>query len=62
MKTIEEYEEEKRIARRKRGTGIQCPECGDELLETYPGELLLSNPPKKNVNCPTCSYKSYITA
>jgi DNA-directed RNA polymerase subunit RPC12/RpoP len=46
----------------KVGTGIQCPQCGDELLETNPGTLLMSNPPQKNVHCPTCKYKSYIIA
>lgn len=62
MKTLEQYEAEKKQLRENHGTGIQCPACGDELIETNPGVLLLSYPPKKDVHCPTCKYKNYITA
>ena len=65
MKTIEEHNKERINSFRvleKVGTGIQCPQCGDELLETNPGTLLMSNPPQKIVHCPTCKYKSYIIA
>jgi hypothetical protein len=60
MKTIEEYEEEIRNIKLRDGTGIQCPQCGDELLESNPGILLTCNPPKKTVHCPTCKYENYI--
>jgi DNA-directed RNA polymerase subunit RPC12/RpoP len=62
MKTLEEYEEEKRNVRLSHGTGIQCPSCGDELIESMPGTILTSYPPKKAVHCQTCNYKNTITA
>lgn len=62
MKTLEEYEEEKRNVRLADGTGIQCPACGDELVESFPGTILTSNPPRKAVHCQTCKYKNTITA
>jgi DNA-directed RNA polymerase subunit RPC12/RpoP len=62
MKTLEEYEEEKRKLRFEHGTGIQCPACGDELVESDPGVILTSNPPRKTVHCQTCKYKNTITA
>jgi hypothetical protein len=62
MKTLEEYEEEKRNVRLNHGTGIQCPACGDELVESNPGMILTSHPPKKSVHCQTCKYQNTITA
>ncbi len=62
MKTLEEYEEEKRTIREKYGTGIQCPACGDELVLSEPGSILLTYPPRKKVHCNTCKYHNTITA
>lgn len=65
LKTIEEYNKEKQKFydfMNNNRTGIACPQCGDEMLETNPGVILTSNPPQKNVHCPTCKYKSYILA
>ena len=62
MKTIEEYEEEKALLREQHGTGIQCPACGDELVLSEPGVLLLSFPPQRKVHCQTCKYKNTITS
>ena len=61
MKTIEEYEAEKRNIRLSNGTGIQCPACGDELIESNTGIILTSYPPRKAVHCQTCDYKNTIT-
>lgn len=62
MKTLEEYEAEKKFIRETNGTGIQCPDCGDELVESFPGTILTSYPPRKSVHCQTCNYKNTITA
>jgi DNA-directed RNA polymerase subunit RPC12/RpoP len=62
MRTLAEYEEEKRNVRISHGTGIQCPTCGDELVESDPGTILTSNPPRKTVHCQSCNYKNTITA
>jgi hypothetical protein len=39
-----------------RGNGIACPECGWELLDSNPSEMLLSNPPQFRVHCSFCDY------
>lgn len=62
MKTLEEYESEKRSLREKHGTGIQCPACGDELVLSTPYFVLTTFPAQKAVHCPTCKYKNTITA
>lgn len=62
MKTIEEYEAEKSFLRNNQGTGIQCPACGDELIESNPNHILLTYPARKAVHCQTCKYKNTITA
>lgn len=60
MITLEEYHESKRKLREDHGTGIQCPACGDELVLSEPGVLLLSFPPQQKVHCQTCKYKNTI--
>jgi hypothetical protein len=62
MRTLEQYEADKKKLKEEFGTGIQCPACGDELVISDPGVILLSNPPRKKVHCPTCKYKNTITA
>ena len=62
MKTLEEYNAEMRERYKANdSTGIQCPQCGDELKLTEPGVVLLSYPPQKKVHCNTCKYKNSIT-
>lgn len=39
--------------------GIACPECGEELMDSNPMEILTSFPAQKNVHCSKCSYKGY---
>jgi len=53
-------------ARRKSRTypqpnGIACPKCGSELNDLN-AALLASNPPQKNVGCPSCGYRGYRVA
>jgi len=62
LKTIEQHNKEKREFYSDNGTGIECPDCGAELIEPNPGIMLACNPPKKAVNCPACAYRSYIIA
>ena len=42
--------------------GILCPECGAELWDLHPMQILSSNPPKKEVGCPNCKYQGYMLA
>lgn len=59
LKTIEEYNKEKTQLRNFQinvGTGVQCPQCGDELIESNTGGVLAVHPPRKAVHCPTCKY------
>lgn len=63
MKTLEEYENEKAQQRIfNPGTGIQCPQCGDELIVSNPGVILTTYPARKAVHCNTCKYQNTITA
>jgi predicted RNA-binding Zn-ribbon protein involved in translation (DUF1610 family) len=42
-----------------RPNGIACPECGEELLDSEPNVVLLSNPVRYNIHCPKCGYAGY---
>lgn len=39
--------------------GIACPKCGEELMDSQPMMTLTSNPPKKDIHCPSCGYVGY---
>ena len=63
MKTIEEHNKDRLKILEKVGTGVQCPQCGDELIETNSSGIMLTTfPPKKKVHCLTCKYENYILA
>jgi len=36
--------------------GIACPECGAELMDTSPGQVLASLPPRTAIHCSECNY------
>ena len=38
---------------------IECPKCGEELLDSTPNIILTSNPPKLNIHCEKCNYRGY---
>jgi DNA-directed RNA polymerase subunit RPC12/RpoP len=38
--------------------GIECPQCGAELLDSN-AVILTSIPPQKNVHCEYCRYRGY---
>lgn len=39
--------------------GIACPDCGEELYDSKPMEVLMSYPSKKSINCSKCGYAGY---
>jgi len=39
--------------------GIACPDCGNELVDSYPNTILPVSPPKKEVSCSGCDFSSY---
>jgi len=39
--------------------GIECPQCGHELVDSNPMVVLTSMPAQKNVHCLTCRYRGY---
>ncbi len=41
--------------------GIAWPECGEELYDSDPNNVLLSLPPQKKVHCSKCDYFGYRT-
>ncbi len=65
LKSITEYEAEKNRLHQNQGshyTGIECPACGRELQDAEPGVILMSNPPKKAVQCFGCGLQTIVTA
>ena len=63
LKTLEQHNDERRqgaeYLRWPHGNGIACPNCGDELLDINPMMTLTSNPPQKEIHCPSCHYHGY---
>ena len=66
MKTLDEYNEERRKAyesefqaMQPHANGIACLKCGNELWDSNPCLRLTSNPPKKNIHCPSCGYTGF---
>jgi predicted RNA-binding Zn-ribbon protein involved in translation (DUF1610 family) len=69
MKTLEQHNAERHEAfaeldamNRPHANGIECPKCGTELWDSDPMCVLTSNPPQKNVHCPSCGYRGYRVA
>jgi hypothetical protein len=62
MKTLDEHNKQ-RIEQMSypRHNGIACPECGEEMSDVGP-DLLMSNPPKKRVDCFKCGLTDYAIA
>ena len=64
MKSLEEYNSEKQkdllagMPKFPRPNGIKCPKCSKEMFD-IDSQVLLSNPPKKNVKCLSCNYLTY---
>lgn len=64
LSTLAEFNAARREAyARDRGgprpSGIACPACGSELVDSDPSMTLMSNPPQKNVACPACGFTGY---
>ncbi len=39
--------------------GIACPNCGKELFDSQPDIILMTNPPKKHIECGNCGFEGY---
>ena len=66
MKTLKEHNAERsrfftlsQDMKKPHPNGISCPECGGEMWDSNPMMMLTSNPPQKNVDCPSCGYRGY---
>ena len=46
--------------RRTKKSGIDCPECEEELLLTEPNVVHQRNPPQMRVKCSKCEYKGWV--
>lgn len=66
LKTMEEYNEQRSREYMSHytnlGTGVACPQCGDEMKLSNPTAVLTTFPPQKAVHCNTCKFKSCIVA
>jgi len=62
MKTLDEHNKERSEWHTRpfkyppNRNGIECPKCQSELLDSDPGTLLMSYPPRVNVLCESCGY------
>ena len=59
LKTLDEHNRivgELRKIQETGHTGIACPNCGNELFDSSPGIVLLSNPPQYRVFCRVCNW------
>ena len=45
-------------SRRRNLTGIECPQCGAEMVEASPPERVPSSPALMKVECIACGYKT----
>jgi ribosomal protein S27E len=43
-------------------TGVACPKCGEELLDTEPHFTFAGSPPQKSVHCSSCNWDGYKVA
>lgn len=61
LRSLEEWNAIRRgihdLAQRPQPNGIACPNCGAELHDVSPDEVLTSFPPQKHVGCPGCGWK-----
>ena len=55
----ERYKNHESYSNIPRPNGIACPKCNLELLDSDPSTQLASNPPQKNIHCPSCDYVGY---
>lgn len=39
--------------------GLMCPDCGGELSDTNPNSVIVSSPPRLQVNCVKCGFNGY---
>ncbi len=60
LKTLEEHEEERARDRahfnRPCRNGIACPKCGAECIDSNPGIVLASDPPRSLIACSKCDF------
>ena len=61
LKSLEEHNKQRSIKPVYK-TGIACPNCDNALVETFPGNILLSSPPQKEVHCENCNFSGYALA
>lgn len=61
--TLDEFNAKRHAVYREQSqsrlNGIECPKCGSELMDTNPSLILVSFPPKKDINCADCGYRGY---
>ncbi len=55
---LDEYNQRIRNRPSNSHTGIECPNCGEELQDTNPGVYMLSSPMQSDVKCFGCGFTS----
>jgi len=65
MKTLDQHEKEaaqRSQIRSSNGVCVECPECKSELVNSWPGTVLLCDPPRISVYCEECGYSTSIAS
>ena len=65
LKTLEEHNSERWSSHismtdnSARLNGIACPNCNEEMYDTFPHITLTSYPAQKTIHCENCKYSGY---
>ena len=66
LQSLAEFNRQRKEARFKESqpkpNGIECPDCGEELMDSTPRYIYDSFPPQMAVSCPTCYFRGYRVA
>jgi len=63
LKSLQEWNQEQQILWDQaqpapdKPNDLQCPDCGEELVDPQPRVLIAEDPPAKDVRCLACGYK-----
>jgi ribosomal protein S27E len=61
MKLLSPNEHNERVKNMSKfDTGIECPNCGSHMQYETPGQYMSVNPPRSNIKCFGCYYKTVI--
>lgn len=60
--TVDQWNDSRYPRVKTGGNGIECPECGSEMVDSDPGVIMTSAPAQKRVHCPQCKCSTTVLA